>query len=272
MKGGAVIPARKVISCIGAYHTFVNLIPSSFDHEFLFLSKARDELTSDRLKSSPAHAVTFLALKGTAQSLELPKANWWVQGLNRFSSICISFPSAKDPSWKDRFPNLSICEIAVEAPSDLIERYSRDPSQSRSTDYLKRKDEFAQQMCGVLFRFFPQLKDKVEFHDVCMPLSAESFLGSRKSGAYGLACTPARYQVEWLKPCTDIKNLFLGAQDVVSCGVAGSQMGGIIAASAASLKTLFYFAKDVYASRPITEAPNQWSTIQDEVDSGGVVF
>jgi len=273
MKGGKIIRAKKVISAIGAYHTFTQLLPpGDLDNKFPFLVEARDELTTNKLQNSPAHAMTFLALKGTARSLGLPKANWWIQDDPRFPSVFVSFPSAKDPTWETRHPETSVCEIVVEEPHELFAKWSNDPVKNRSSEYLRIKENLADQMCDILFKYFPQLKDKVAFRDASTPLSAEHFLNSRKGCAYGLACTPNRYRAEFLKPTTEIKNFYLGAQDVVSCGIAGSQMGGIISACSASFKTLYHFAKDVYGARPPTEAPDQWTTIQDEVDAGGVAF
>jgi all-trans-retinol 13,14-reductase len=272
LKGGHVVRSKKVISAIGAFHTFTKLLPESLDDRFPFLKSARQDLMSDKIKSSPAHAMTFLALKGTAKSLGLPKANWWIQDDPRFPSVFISFPSSKDPTWESRHPETSVCEIVVEAPHELFEQWKDEPVKNRSGEYNKLKEKLADDMCDILFKYFPQLKDKIEFRDASTPLSAEHFLGSRKGCAYGLACTPFRYRAEWLRPATNIPNLYLGAQDIVSCGIAGSQMGGITAACAASLKALITFGQTTYGKRPITESPNQWSTIQDEVDVGGVVF
>jgi all-trans-retinol 13,14-reductase len=271
LKGGHVIRANKVISCVGAYHTFVNLLPNELENDFPFLIEARRDLQSDHLKTSPAHAMTFLALRGTAKSLGLPKANWWVQDNPRFESVFISFPSAKDPTWESRYPDTSVCEIVVEADPELFAKWKNDPVKNRSPDYLKLKQDLADSMCDILFKHFPQLKDKVDFRDASTPLSAEHFLGSKHGCAYGLACTPNRYTAEWLKPATDIKNLYLGAQDIVSCGIAGSLMGGLISACSASFKTLWHYGKVFAVDKPATESEDQWNTM-DEVDAGGVLF
>jgi len=270
---GKMIRANKVLSAVGAYHTFVTLLPKELAVLHPFLEKAREELMNETtgLKSSPSHAMTFLALKGTAEELQIPKANWWVNDDPRFPSVFISFTSAKDPSWATRHPNVSVCEIVVEAPHEMFEKWKSDPVKNRSPDYLKLKEELADSMCDILFKHFPQLKDKVEFRDASTPLSAEHFLGSKKGCAYGLAATPKRYACEYLRPATPIKNLYLGAQDVVSCSIAGSAMGGIIAACAANFKTLFDFGQIINTDRPATEAPDQWR-MEDEVDAGGVIF
>jgi len=246
LKGGVTICGKKVISAIGAFNTFTKLIPDDVANRFPTLRSAREDLLGEKLPVSPAHAMTFLALAGTAESLGLPKANWWIQDDPRFPSVFISFPSAKDPSWTSRNPETSVCEIVVEARHETFEQWKGDPVKNRATAYMQLKNDLADQMCDVLFKHFPQLRDKVKFREASTPLSAEHFLGSRKGCAYGLACTPERFRTAWLKPTTDIKNLYLGAQDVVSCGVAGSQMGGVVAACSASFKTLMAFGRQMY--------------------------
>jgi len=271
LKGGCVIRAKKVVSAIGAYHTYTRLLPRELGAQFPVLQEARRQLESGELKASPAHAMTFLALKGTAQELGLPKANWWIQDDPRFPSVFISFPSAKDPSWATRHAGISVCELCVEAPFELFEKWAKDPVKNRDAEYLAAKEKLADDMCDILFKHFPQLKDKVIFRDASTPLSAQHFLGSIRGCAYGLACVPNRYKAEWLQPYTGIKNLYLGAQDITSCGIVGGLMGGLIAACSADFNTLWAVSRFFFSSRPMTESSTQWDP-RDEVDVGGVAF
>ncbi|MEJ2577421.1 MAG: FAD-dependent oxidoreductase, partial [Gammaproteobacteria bacterium] len=39
-----------------------------------------------------------------------------------------------------------------------------------------------------------------------------------------------RFAQDWLRPKTEIPGLYLAGQDVVSCGVVGAMVGGLLAA------------------------------------------
>ena len=243
---GHVIRGKKLVSTIGAFHTFTKLLPPEIAASYPFLIEVRKTLENDDVKSSPSHAMTFLTLKGTATSLGLPKANWWIQDDPRFASVFISFPSAKDPTWTKRHPEISVCEIVVEIPTETFETWKDDHTKNRPPEYLKIKEELANTMCEILFKQFPHLNGKVDFREASTPLSAEHFLGSHKGCAYGLACIPARYRVHWLQPATEIPNLYLGGQDITSCGIAGGQMGGLIAACSANRRNSLALRKNFH--------------------------
>ena len=50
--------------------------------------------------------------------------------------------------------------------------------------------------------------------------------------SYGLSATPERFRLRCLTPRTPIRNLYLTGQDVVSLGVTGALLGGVVTASA----------------------------------------
>src|SRR5262249_51922032 len=61
----------------------------------------------------------------------------------------------------------------------------------------------------------------------------------RSGSFYGLAHTPARFQLRSLGPRTPIRDLYLAGQDAATGGVTGAVMGGVLAASAALRRNLF---------------------------------
>jgi phytoene dehydrogenase-like protein len=64
------------------------------------------------------------------------------------------------------------------------------------------------------------------------PLSTRHFMNHRRGETYGLSATPERFRLRCLTPRTPIRNLYLTGQDVVTLGVAGALMGGVVTASA----------------------------------------
>jgi len=96
-------------------------------------------------------------LEGSNDELELPAQNIWVfssnnsdQTVQKFlrkkkenlekenfevPGMFISFPSAKDPTWKNRFPNVSTCEIVSFANWDWFSEWQNERVMHRGDEY-----------------------------------------------------------------------------------------------------------------------------------------
>jgi phytoene dehydrogenase-like protein len=61
-------------------------------------------------------------------------------------------------------------------------------------------------------------------------LSTDYFCRYKNGEIYGLEHTPQRFEQDWLKPKTDIPGLYLTGQDVLTCGVVGAMVGGLLTA------------------------------------------
>ena len=236
------IRASKVISCVGALNTFQKLFPSESDGLPPLVTQARKDL--EAIPNGVAHCMLFCALKGTGADLGLPAANWWINSSEEgdFPSVFISFPSCKDPeTWGQSRPHSAVCEVVVEETYANFAKWAGEPAKHRGADYAAAKDALAKRMMDVLVAHFPQLKDKVEFYDASTPLSTEHNINSAGGSSYGLRAVPARYRANraWLRPATDIPGLYLGGQDVVSCGIVGALMGGACAAAASSGRAMW---------------------------------
>jgi phytoene dehydrogenase-like protein len=72
----------------------------------------------------------------------------------------------------------------------------------------------------------------VDTFELSTPLTTRHFCNYATGEIYGLDHTPQRFEQRWLKPRTRLPGLYLTGQDVVSCGVAGALMGGVLTASA----------------------------------------
>ena len=69
-------------------------------------------------------------------------------------------------------------------------------------------------------------------HELSTPLTTTAFTGSPQGAIYGLETSPRRFLSDSLRAKTPIPGLFLAGQDVVSPGVTGAMMGGVLAAAA----------------------------------------
>jgi all-trans-retinol 13,14-reductase len=80
-------------------------------------------------------------------------------------------------------------------------------------------------------RHFPGLAPMVVARELSTPLTTFSFIGAQQGAVYGLEVSPRRFLSESLRAQTPVAGLFLTGQDVVSPGVTGAMMGGVLAAA-----------------------------------------
>ena len=78
----------------------------------------------------------------------------------------------------------------------------------------------------------PQLEGRIHYHELSTPLSTEWFSAYRHGELYGLDHTPERLRQDWLTPRTRIPGLWLTGQDILTCGVTGAMMAGLLTVTA----------------------------------------
>jgi all-trans-retinol 13,14-reductase len=79
-----------------------------------------------------------------------------------------------------------------------------------------------------LYEKLPQARGKVDYYEVSTPLSTNWFGGYQRGELYGLAHSPERMKQKWLRPKTTVPGLWLTGQDILTCGVTGAMMAGLI--------------------------------------------
>lgn len=246
MSDGYEIQADMVISNAGAYNTFGKLLPKSH----------QDQTVLDKLGAiglSASHACLYVGLNKSDEELNTPRHNYWIypgydhdESLSRYLKDAeadlpvayISFPSAKDPAFSEKYPGRSTVEIVTLARWDQYLNWENTGWHKRGDDYETFKKETADRMLKILFSVEPQLEAHVEVAELSTPLSTKHFMNYERGEIYGLAHNPARFKEKLLRPRTSIKNLWLCGQDVVSAGVGGALMGGVLCASAIERKNL----------------------------------
>ena len=78
----------------------------------------------------------------------------------------------------------------------------------------------------------------MDYHELSTPLSVKSLTNYQKGELYGIDHTPDRFHQKWLRANTDIKNLYLTGQDVITVGVTSALFSGLLTASAILKKNL----------------------------------
>ena len=248
MKDGKVFSAKNIISGAGIMTTYNKLLPNSISEKH----RLKDQL--QKVKRSVSHACLYIGLDGSPEELNLPKTNYWIypedldhdacvdRYLNdinaEFPVVYISFPSAKDPDWSNRYPGKSTIDIITLLPYNIFENWEGSRWMKRGEDYETLKEKISQRLLEALYKKIPQAKGKIEHYELSTPLTTQHFINYDKGEIYGLDHTPKRFRQRFLQPRTPIKNLYLTGQDVVTAGVAAALFSGVITASAMTGKNV----------------------------------
>ena len=237
MQDGHRIDCDCVISSAGADNTFNHLLPDAI------ATASGSRARMKKVQPSVGHLGVYIGLQGTAEELGLPRTNFWIYPSNDYDAaldnfvenpdapfpvVYISFPSAKDPDYENRHPGTSTIEIVAPAPYEWFAKWHGETWGKRGEDYEAFKDELGERLLAYVYDKLPQLRGKIDYYEVSTPLSTNWFGGYQRGELYGLAHTRERLRQNWLRPKTKIDGLWLTGQDVLTCGVTGAMMSGLI--------------------------------------------
>ncbi len=242
MNDGRVFTADNIVSGAGIMTTYNKILPEKVCIEH----KLKEQL--QKIERSVSHACLYIGLKGSPQELQLPKTNYWIYPKDGDHDTCvdnylkdinaplpvvyISFPSAKDPDWINRYPDKSTIDIITLVPYDTFAPWKDSRWMKRGEDYDALKESIAKRLLAELFRQLPHLEDKIDFYELSTPLTTQHFVNYERGEIYGLDHTPSRFRQRFLKPKTPIKNFYLTGQDIVTAGIGAALFSGVLTASA----------------------------------------
>ncbi|MBL7684449.1 MAG: NAD(P)/FAD-dependent oxidoreductase [Deltaproteobacteria bacterium] len=247
LQNGDEIQAPMVISSTGVLHTYQKLIPENLQKE----AGLKDKLK--QVRPSLAHLCIYIGLKESAENLGFEKTNLWIYpdydhntNMRNYQKdpasplplVYISFPSAKDPSWNERFPGRATIEVIGMAPYEWFEKWKDQPWNKRGEDYENYKKQLSERLLEVVFQHLPQIKDKIDHIELSTPLSTQHFCNYSRGEIYGIDHTPQRFQQKWLRPQSPFKGLYLTGQDIVTDGIGGALMAGVLTASTVLKKNI----------------------------------
>lgn len=251
MADDRVFRAPCVISDAGIRTTYEHLLPDA-------ASDVCDAVAAVRtLRPSLAHLCLYVGLESTGRPIPTSASNIWAhpdldfdRNLDRFVEdveapfpfLFFSCPSAKDPSFAQRYPGHQTLEIFTMAPYEHFGEWEGTRWHHRGEAYETLKQQIAQRMLAALDRYLPGTRQYVRTWELSTPLSTAHFTGAPHGAAYGLAHSPERFACRELHPRTPIDGLFLTGQDVSTCGVMGALSGAVTTASVILRRNLFAVA------------------------------
>ncbi|XP_039261949.2 all-trans-retinol 13,14-reductase-like isoform X1 [Styela clava] len=237
-----------VVSNAGAYNTYNRLIPRDMCQKLGLKS----------IQNKVGHGFSCLqvlvGLKGTAEELGLKKRNYWTfttttpeKSVMEYLSLSkedaanvdvpilfVSFPSTKDSTWQDRHPDKSVCVIVTFASWEWFKQWKEDRVMKRGIVYQNLKQAFQDRIWSQVTQLFPQLEGKVEYIDTGTPITHRHYISSPKGEIYGVDHSMERFSYDVamdMRPKTVIPGLYLTGQDVITCGIVASAIGGVMTAS-----------------------------------------
>jgi len=240
--------AKNIISNAGIFTTYTKLLPESI------VVKHNLKAQLKKVKQSVAHVSLYIGLEASPEVLNLPKTNHWIYPKegdhdtcvkrylkdidSEFPMVYISFPSSKDPDFKNRYPNKSTIDVITLMPYDIFASWEATRWKKRGDAYDALKEKMAQRLLEVLYKQVPQVKGKVAYYELSTPLTTQHFVNYSAGEIYGLDHSPSRFRQDFLKPKTPIKNFYLTGQDIVTAGVGGALFSGVLTSMALTGKNV----------------------------------
>ena len=237
LKNGHELYAQRIVSNAGFYNTTEKLLPASAK------TRLGVERWQQQVQLSSSHLCIYAGFNGSAEELGINTTNLWIypdghheENLKRFLDnpeadfpiVYISFPSAKDPDWPNRYPGKSTVEIVTMAKYEWFEQWKDKTWGQRGEDYDTLKEQFSQRLLEKLFERMPQLRDALDYYELSSPLSTDWFQDANKGEIYGLDHFVDRFKKPFLHPVTPVKNLYMTGADVMTAGVGGALMAGLM--------------------------------------------
>jgi all-trans-retinol 13,14-reductase len=248
MADGTELEAPVVISGAGIAQT-LRLLPAGTPGTEAVNARA------SALRPSLCYVMLNIGLRASNSELKMDPANLWAHPGNdlranweRYAadpvhqSMPLHFltqPSAKDPSWLDRYPGRSTIDICSLTDWKLFEPYATTQWMRRGEDYEALKERITEEMLDVVYRFHPQVRGKVDHVELATPLSFNHFLGRSYGDFMSFAQTPERFEQRWMRAHSPVRGLYFSGQDITGAGVSGAMVGGLVAASAVVGRDLF---------------------------------
>ncbi|XP_003420461.2 all-trans-retinol 13,14-reductase [Loxodonta africana] len=244
-----------VISNAGLFNTYEHLLP---EHARC-LPDVKKQLSM--VRHSLGMFSVFICLRGTKKDLGLESTNYYVyfdtdmdKAMERYLSmprekavahiplLFIASPSAKDPTWEDRFPDRSTMTVLMPTAYEWFEEWKEEPKGKRSSDYETFKNTFVEASMSVVLKLFPHLEGQVDSVAGGSPLTHQFYLAAPRGACYGADHDLGRmhpHVMASIRAQSSVPNLYLTGQDIFTCGMMGALQGALLCSGAILKRNLY---------------------------------
>lgn len=246
-RSGEEINASSIVSAIGVGETVKHLLPEAFREQ----QWAREIST---FRPSVCHFQLFLGFEGDIARYGATRSNhWYYESWDTndhlwtaaygkpISMMFISFPSLKDSAHDPGPLKKHTGEILILADWSSVAEFAAGGAEARADEWAALKQSIESKMMAFFSKKFPALAPFVVHRELGTPLTTVSFTGHEKGGFYGVETTPRRMLSGALNARTPVPGLYLSGQDVMSPGIAGALMGGMLCAAAIDIRAFQKF-------------------------------
>jgi all-trans-retinol 13,14-reductase len=229
--------AKRVVSAIGARDTVQQLLPA-----YVRDTAWAQEILS--FKPSFCHLCLYLGFEGDVRAAGATDENHWIYEVwdtnsaiwnnpiaTDVPSLFVTFPSLKDPNHDAGEKQNHTGEVVTWLNWDVFSKWEKSRHGDRPEEYKKFKQLIEDKMLARFKHYFPKIGSLIVYHELSTPLSMAHFVGRQQGASYGLETTPRRFLSRCLNMKTPVKGLYLAGQDVVTPGIIGAMMGGILTAA-----------------------------------------
>ncbi|KAM6202364.1 all-trans-retinol 13,14-reductase [Rhynchocyon petersi] len=244
-----------VISNAGLFNTYQHLLPEQARH----LPGVKQQL--GMVRHSLGMFSVSICLRGSSKDLGLKSTNYYVyfdtdmdKAMAQYCSMpkekaaahipffFIASPSAKDPTWEQRFPDRSTMIVLLPAAYEWFEEWHEEPQGKRGSDYEALKKTFVEASVSAVLKQFPQLEGQIDSVDGGSPLTNQFYLAAPRGACYGADHDLGRlhpHVIASVRPQSPIPNLYLTGQDIFTCGLMGALQGALLCGSAILKRNLY---------------------------------
>jgi all-trans-retinol 13,14-reductase len=253
MADGHQLVAPVVLSAIGIGQT-LRLLPTDGAQAVPAAALALRE-TANAMPLSQCYVALNIGIEAANAELGMHPANLWTHPSNDLAGNWqryaadpqrtplplhfISQPSAKDPSWPERYPGRSTIDICSLTDWRVFEPFAGSGWMRRGAEYDALKARISHEMLAEIVRHYPQVKGRIAHHELATPLSFNHFLNRERGDFMSFAQTPQRFAQRWMRAHAPVDGLFFSGQDVAAAGVSDAMVGAMVACSAVLGRDLF---------------------------------
>ena len=246
------IETETVISNAGVVNTIGKLLDDENSH-----TRIKENL--QKINQTESYVCLHIGLNKSAKDLGLSNTNLWIYpGYDHdynvksyienqtvdFPVVYVSFPSAKDKAWNENHSGYATMEAITFSSWDWYSKWQELPWKKRGQEYEQEKQKLSNRILDIVTKQVPNIQTAIDYQELSTPLTIRDLAKYQKGEMYGIDHDSNRIRQRWLRPQSEIKNLFFTGQDIMTAGVSSALFSGMLTASTILKENLTYMIKN----------------------------